>query len=460
MCGLTASRFFRQQVCGRSSHQQRLQDSTINQTAVSQTRIDVSRGNQGTLLTVKEDARTTTTFRYERWRAVASGILETAATTFLLLIAVRHFEAGAIAKGLIASGGSVGLMLGPLVVSFVARARWTSSRAAAQLALGGAIVFLAMAAVPVLPVFTIGSILAMTATTAAIPLLTQIYHENYPDGRRGKLFSRTIVIRIGVAGVFSDLAGRAFSGRIDRFQFLLLIFAAALAVVAYCLWRIPSRPLVSAEGSHPFRALRFGYEDPLFRRTLICWMFMGFANLMMLPMRVEMLANPKYGLVLTVSEIAFLTGVVPNAARIVMSPIWGWLFDRANFFVLRVMVNLGFALGIITFFTSTDTTGLVLGALVFGISTAGADIAWSLWVTKFAPDNRVADYMSVHTFFTGLRGVAAPITAFQLANVLSLTSLGLFSAVLIFLASAMLIPEIKSGRRAKPADALVEEVSE
>jgi MFS family permease len=181
---------------------------------------------------------------------------------------------------------------------------------------------------------------------------------------------------------------------------------------------------------------------------------------MMIPMRVEMLANPKYGIMLSVAEIAFLTGVVPNTARILLSPLWGWLFDRANFFVLRVVLNLGFAIGILTFFTSTDLTGLIVGAVVFGISNAGGDIAWSLWVTKFAPENRVADYMSVHTFFTGLRGVIAPITAFQLARYLELTTLGWIAAVMIALASALLLPEIPFGRRAKKANALVEEVSE
>jgi hypothetical protein len=290
--------------------------------------------------------------------------------------------------------------------------------------------------------------------------LTQIYHENYPERRRGNLFSRTVMIRIAVAGTFSQVAGWAFSGRIDKFQFLLLIFAGAFGIAGFCLNRIPSKVLVSAEGSHPFRALRFGYEDPLFRRTLIAWMLMGFANLMMVPMRVEMLANPKYGIEMSVREIAFLTGVVPNAARILLSPVWGWLFDRANFFVLRMVLNLGFGIGILTFFTSNDRTGLILGAVVFGISIAGGDIAWSLWVTKFAPENRVADYMSVHTFFTGMRGVAAPLTAFQLAKTMALTSLGAVSGVLIVISTLLLIPEIKFGRRAKQAEALVEEVSE
>jgi hypothetical protein len=186
-------------------------------------------------------------------------------------------------------------------------------------------------------------------------------------------------------------------------------------------------------------------------------MLMGFANLMMIPMRVEMLANPRYGIAMTVGQIAFLTGVVPNMARIVLSPVWGWLFDRVNFFVLRVIVNFGFGLGILTFFTGSDMTSLVIGSIIFGISNAGGDISWSLWVTKFAPPGRVADYMSVHTFFTGLRAIAAPLTAFQLVQILPLTMLGGSAALLIFFATILLMSEIKFGRRAKHADALVEE---
>jgi MFS family permease len=328
------------------------------------------------------------------------------------------------------------------------------------MALGGALTFLIMAAFPILPVFVLGSVVGMTATSAAIPLLTQIYHENYPKHQRGKLFSRTIVIRIAFAAGFSQVAGQALSGRIEKFPLLLVGFAAAFAAAAYCLWQVPSKALAPAEETHPLRAFRYAYHDRLFRQTLICWMLMGFANLMMVPMRVEMLANPRYGIAMTVGEIALLTGVVPNAARIVLSPIWGWLFDRANFFVLRVILNIGFATGILTFFTSEDLPGLIAGAIVFGISNAGGDIAWSLWVTKFAPENRVADYMSVHTFFTGFRGVLAPITAFQLARMLPLSTLGIVSTVLIVLATLLLLPEVKFGRRARAAEALVEEVSE
>jgi MFS family permease len=307
--------------------------------------------------------------------------------------------------------------------------------------------------------------LGMTTAAAIIPLLTQMYQDNYPEQARGRLFSRTVMVRIAMAAGFSHLAGHALDGHMERYRWLLLVFCLALGFAACCLWRCPTRPLPFGRedgGSHPFRSMRFVREDPLFRRTLICWMLMGFANLMMLPLRVEYLANPKYqaGAIVTVSTIALLTGVIPNLARLLLSPLWGYLFDHMNFFALRMTLNLGFALGILAFFLTDSFLGMILGAIVFGISNAGGDVAWSLWVTKFAPVGRVADYMSVHTFLTGVRGVLAPVAAFYGVQQLPPSILAAFSAGLIGLATAMLLPELRAGRHAKQAQALVEEVSD
>jgi MFS family permease len=409
---------------------------------------------------VSDAWRTATTYFYERFRAVSSGMLETAGSTFLLLIAVRGFEAGPTAKALVAGGGSAGLLLTPLVVSAVKAGGWRTTRAAAVMALGGSGALVLMTVLPWLPVFVAGSVLAMAAAAAAVPLLTQVYQENYPEARRGAFFSKTVMIRIGVAALFSELAGRLLSAHFRFFPILLLAFAGAFVFAAFCLARIPSHPLAGGDGTHPFRALRFVKEDRLFRHTLVAWMLMGFANLMMLPMRVEFLANPRYGLNMTPSQIALLVGVVPNVARLVLSPVWGWLFDRMNFFLLRVALNAGFALGILAFFTSQDLNGLLLGAVVFGIANAGGDVAWSLWVTKFAPPARVADYMSVHTFFTGVRGVLAPLVAFHMASRFTVGQMGWCCASLISVASLMLVPEIRWARTARPGAALVEEVSE
>jgi len=147
---------------------------------------------------------------------------------------------------MIAGGGSLGLILAPWLVSQVEAARWPVAKAAARLAGLGAVSFAAMALIPYLPVFVAGSVLALTTSSAVIPLLTQMYQENYPDKERGRLFSRAMMIRIGTAALFSELAGRGLSSRIDRFQWLLLIFAAASAFAGFCLSRCPSRPLIAS----------------------------------------------------------------------------------------------------------------------------------------------------------------------------------------------------------------------
>lgn len=413
---------------------------------------------------VVEAQRTRRTFRHEMWRSAAAGILETAGSTFLLTIAVRAFAAGATAKAVVAGAGSLGLLLSPLVVSFVTSAGWSPSVGAARILAAGAVAFLIAAVWPVLPVFVACSVLGMAASAAVIPLLTHMYQENYPAAQRGRLFSRTVMVRIAAAAAFSHVAGAALEGRLRQFPLLLLVFGLALGLAGFCLARCPTHPIPRDGGTHPLRALRFVRVDALFRRTLLSWMFMGFANLMMLPLRVEYLANPKYhppgAEPVSVGLIALLTGVIPNLARLVLSPVWGHLFDRMNFFALRVAVNLGFALGILTFFTSDTTAGLVVAAVLYGIATAGGDVAWSLWVTKFAPPGRVADYMAAHTFLTGVRGVVAPAVAFSAAQQLSLTAMALVGAGLILAGSSLLLPEIKWGRRSPRASALVEEISE
>jgi MFS family permease len=390
-------------------------------------------------------SRTRLTFRYEALRAIAAGIVETASTTFLVLIAVRWFHAGPLAKGLVASGAGLGYVISPMIVAAVEARQTPVALAASRLSLAGAASLALSAIVPGEWLFVFTSMIAVAASGATSPLLTQIYQDNYPDASRGRFFSRTVMIRILSAAGFAAGAGYILTLDIGYFRILLGLFAAALAFSAWCLSHVPSMPLHLSGGRHPLRAFTYVRDDRVFRTTLISWMFMGFANLMMLPLRVEYLANPKYALTLRPDTIALLTAVVPNVARLVMSPIWGWLFDRMNFFVMRMTLNLGFAIGIISFFASDTMLGFVLAAVTFGVSTAGGDVAWTLWVTKVAPPPRVADYMSVHTFFTGVRGLIAPVTGFALVAYWPMTTLGWLSAASIVIGSLFLLPDALKG---------------
>lgn len=394
------------------------------------------------------------TFRSERIRSVFSGALEPAFGTFLLLIAVRHFHAAPSQKAWLVAGPSIGLMLGAVVVSLVSALRWRAARAVAAVSALGALLLAGAALATNADIFVWTAMCAGMCTTCATPLMTQVYQDNYPAPQRGSLFSRAFVIRIACATIASFGIGRWMTAFDESPSAVVLAFAICAAGSALCWASVPSEPLQpSSLNRYPFRGLQCVVEDGAFRRTLISWMLMGVGNLIMLPLRVELLARPQPCGIWTAAEIALLTAVIPNLARICTSRFWGWAFDRMDFFTLRGVLNGGFALAILAFFSGDSFAWMVAGAVLYGIAGAGGDVVWSLWVTKLASPEKVADYMSIHTLFTGIRGVIAPVVAFHAINRFSFETIGWCCALLIGAANLVLWPEmrLRPQLRGKPA---------
>jgi MFS family permease len=386
------------------------------------------------------------TYRYDRLRAISSGIIDSANTTFFLLIAVKAFDADATSKSLIAAGGNIGLLLTLWLVPIAARIAKPPTHLASLLLSVSAIAFSIAAIFPTLLIYVPACMTAMACANIVIPLITTAYQQNYPPRERGKYVSRTLIIRVALAALFGEIGGRLLTQDLEYFRWMIAAFALAFAFSAWCVRRMPSTNLASAESISAIRSMRFIRTDRTLRFTLVSWMLMGFANLMMFPLRVEYLANPRFGIALDPQQIALYTITIPSLVRLLLTPLWGWLFDRMNFFVMRILLNIGFAIGTAAFFVGDSVAGLTIGAVVFGAAAAGGELAWSLWTTKFSPPDRVAEYMSVHTFFTGLRGVFAPVVAFQLINALSIAVLGVICAAMIVAASMILLPELKPAK--------------
>ncbi len=392
---------------------------------------------------------TAKTITLERYRAVATGIYESAPSTFLLLILVRWFDGSATDKSLIAAANNTGLLLAPATILVARQLRWSAPAGialltfVASLALGGA------AFVSDKETFVSLAFLGTLIPSAGAPLLTTIYQSNYPVAVRGSIFAQNNGIRILTSIVFSSLAGWFISDRIELYPFLLLLFSLALAGAAVAASKIP----ISNE--HPsvtpplLACFRYVKSDPIFRGTLISWMLLGLGNLMMIPIRVEYLANTTYGLNLSELEIALFISTIPNVARLVGSTIWGRIFDVVNFFSLRIVLNFSFLVGTLAFFMSDSWIGLAFSALILGFTTSGGDVAWGLWVTKFAPAERVPDYMAVHVFFTGVRGLVAPALGFFLLQYMSPLQLSWISAGLMSLSIAQLLPVWRGSIRTK-----------
>ena len=398
------------------------------------------------------------TFRKDLVRSASIGLLETAQTTFFLLILVRELHAGPTAKSLASIGANFGFLLCPFIVYAVEKFQWRPSSTVGHLSLGATFALLIATLFPSLASVVGCALIAPALLTASVPLITQIYQSNYPEKIRGKMYSRTNVVRLVVTMLFAFIVGHLLSGKLYLYPSLFAVYTLAAIVVSWACYKLPSSPLVSDGQTKLFQGFAFIASDALFRRTLISWALFGFGNLMMVPLRVEYLGNPRYGINISEFEISLLVAVVPNLARLLVSPIWGYLFDHVNFFLIRILGSLGFLFGLITFFLSNSLFGLYAGAIIFGASTAGGDVLWSLWVTKIAPEKRVADYMSVHVFFTGIRGVIAPLVSFQLLAIYSIQPIACISSVFIFCGCLVLLPDLIHKRALTREDTEVDEI--
>ncbi len=387
------------------------------------------------------------TFRLELRRAVTAGILETSASTFLLLIAVQYFQTGAAAKALLVMGGPLGLLMSPLAIALTRRMAWTAAKGVSMVSWLGALGFLLAGLCDDLKVYVAGCMVGVMSLSVGIPMMTQIYQENYPSTERGDLFSKAVMVRVLSSAFFAWGAGYLLDVDLRSYWILLLAFAFAAAMGGFWMKKCPSQPLHETGSGNPLHGMRHVRTDKVFRWLLSSWMLMGFGNLLMLPLRVEFLANPRYQIALSPALIALVVSMIPNVTNLLFARLWGRLFDQMNFFLLRIILNGFFVAAISSFFLFGGMNGFILGGFFFGMATSGGNVAWSLWVTKVAKPELVADYMGVHSFLTGVRGLLAPLLGFYLIDWFDMRDLAWWSLGAIFLASLMLVPEARTLKR-------------
>lgn len=386
------------------------------------------------------DTRSRITFRRDRVRGLCTGIIESGLMTFGLVVAIRYFELPQALKATVASANAFGLLLTPATLYWFGREGSPAARAAARNFLIGAVFLAAAALAPNAWVFVPTLVASAMVLAQQAPLMVHIYTANYRASHRGRLLSNSIVLSLITAILFTTVGGHFLDRDLGAFRWLFAIMAVAAAVSAVAVAGIPSQPITASGGRNPLAALRFVREDRTFAWMLGVWMLMGFGNLMMFPLRVEYLANPAYGINATNTQIAIATAVLPSVVRLATTHVWGIIFDRYNFFRVRAALNSVFVLAMLTFFFTDNIWIIYLGGAFFGLAMAGGNIAWNLWVTKFAPPGRAADYMSVHTFFTGVRGVLAPFVGFLCIGYLSASTTSWIAASLVVTSIILIEP--------------------
>lgn len=379
------------------------------------------------------EERTIATYRNDLLKAPFYGVLEAGWTAFVLLIAIRQFDAPESYKALIAAASPIGFLLTPITLYIAVKQQLQLGRLCAYMFFLTAFLILGASVIESLLVF---SVFMMTSQMAAVqqgPLITQIYAENYPPSQRGSRIAMPFVIISLSAILFSLLGGRLLDQSMEHYRALLWIMAFSAVAYGWIINCMPSAPLSSEAVGSPWQNLGLIWKDRFFGYLLGSWMLLGLGHMITVPIRVEYLANPDFGINADNLEIAFLLAVVPSAVRILSTRLWGRVFDRFHLITTRNLLSISSLIAMSLFFFAENSIVLTIAMVFFGLSMGGGKIIWHLWVTKIAPPEKVSAYMSVHMAFTGIRGTMAPFIGYWILGKSTPQGVALTGMLLIFI---------------------------
>ena len=246
-----------------------------------------------------------------------------------------------------------------------------------------------------------------------------VWSANYPRAVLARTTGRIVIATaLGMAGV-AALVGTVLQTR-PRHAALLYVaagLAAAAAAVMFRRVRVrQSYRLLRAERDEGGKAEVFSLaamrtilrEDPEFRRFMSWMALYGAGNLMIFGQLVIVFSDQLH--LPAAQQIAILT-IVPLLCVPLFTPMWARLFDAGHVvdYRARQCWSLVAAMTTVILGVFLDYTPLLwLAALLFGISTAGANLGWNLGHNDFASLGKVQQYMGVNVTLTGMRGLLAP----------------------------------------------------
>ncbi|MGB0370491.1 MAG: MFS transporter [Opitutales bacterium] len=386
------------------------------------------------------------TFRLDLMRAPFHGFVQEGLVNLALIIAIRHFDGSHVTKSIMAAAVPLGLLLNPMTLSWGAKTGYkVGALGWGWMGVGAASMALA-ALSPSLLTFTICIVIAGICHAQMSPLITQVYTHNYDKSERGKRLSGSSLAAAAGAGVLTLISGKILDAQLQYYPWVLCALMIAFFMAGFVFFKIPVQGFDSKSVGNPWVNLKWVWRDKVFGLMLFAWMFMGIGNLMTLPLRTEYLANPEYGINAANATIATIIVVIPSIFRFISIPIWGWVFDKLNLIVVRITINVFFFISILGFFYTDNLLWIGIASAANGIAIGGGHITWALWVTKLAPPERVSGYMSIHSAFTGVRGVLAPFLGFYLLSATTPKDAGVSGAILVLIASAMFATLLKHPR--------------
>lgn len=393
---------------------------------------------------------TAITYARDKLRAPFMGLLEAGLQAFPLLIAIRYFDAPENTKAFIAGSGPMGFLITPITLFIAAKLRARPAQAAAITFIATAVFVAGATFVQSMLFFTIFIIASQVAKVQHGPLMVQVYASNYLAEERGRRVTTPLMLIAFSSIVFSFIGGELLDIEITYYRIFFALMIIAALFSAWALWTIPADRLSVQNVGNPWENFSLIWKDRLFGFLLGSWMLLGLGNLLALPIRIEYLANPDYGVNVSNKTIAVLMVLVPSAAQLLSTKLWGHFFDKLHFVTTRNLLNVCFLASIALFFFTTNLTLLTLSMVFQGVAMGGGKIFWGLWVTKIAPKEKASSYMSIHMALTGLRGTLAPFLGYWIL-VESSPSAVAFTGMILIAASILLFEVVRGHRRLKLA---------
>ncbi|MCA9278887.1 MAG: MFS transporter [Phycisphaeraceae bacterium] len=250
---------------------------------------------------------------------------------------------------------------------------------------------------------------------------------NYPRESRGRITGKLATVQTLTIAALGWTLGKALDYEQNAFRVLLPVGCVIGFVTVWTWLRMPVRQNAklrrderaiasNADARRSLTIYQILKTDSAYRSYMMSQMMMGLGNLIMIaisPVMVKEVFHQSYS-----GGIA-ITNTLPLLMMPVSIPIWARLLDKGHVVAFRAVHSWVFV---------TSQTCMVLGywfqeiSLIYaaaafqGAGFGGGVLAWPLGHMDFAPPERAADYLNVHVWLTGLRGLVAPLIAFGVYN--------------------------------------------
>jgi len=282
-------------------------------------------------------------------------------------------------------------------------------------------------------------LLARMMLSGCITVRASLWKHNYPAVKRGRIAARLQIVRFSLAIATVICVSQLFDMNPAIYIYVYPVAATIGGVAVLVIGRLHIRgehtelKTIAEEAARRDDGSRLSLLSPLLRmcdvlrrdrafaRYCLAMMFLGTANMMIMPIMTIIITKQLY---MNYYHSCNLMEVLPRVLMMVSLMPWARLFDRVGVVRFRVLnacvwasatVTGGIGAWIIAARGIDAITPfamavafIALSRMGQGLGMGGGAIAWNIGHLHFAEPAQAEIYMGTHVFLAGTRGMFAP----------------------------------------------------